>query len=159
MKQAEPHTMQAYNRLTDAGFHPVQAQSLVRALAEVSRSTEMDSYGVAFALRDARKDTWNGEKVTYQMDAGLLANMCEEAVDGGLRSDAWRAEAQKRLAKSLGDDNAAAELLKWVCLVGEVWLKKRASVRNATLRSYAMLVATVLFLVATVIFGVLQELG
>ena len=154
------NTLDEYYRLQDAGFHPVQAHTLVRVAAEVSRSTDPDPYGVGMALRKVRgaeeKITYTSEDVLKGVDPRELVHVLVEAVEGRFDSDEWRAEAQKRLAKSLEDDSASEALVRWVRLVGRSVKKRRKAARSAIYHKHATLAAAVLAAVAATAAAVMQ---
>ena len=121
-----------------------------------------DSYGLAMEMREARADlddSIDGEKLCLHVDTELVVNLCVEAVAMS-RKARWRIDAQKKLEGMLdGRAEVAQALLEWVRQVGEIWYYQQIAARNVRIRSCTTAVASVLFLVATVIFGLLRELG
>lgn len=135
------NALDEYDRLKKAGFHSVQAHTLARVAAEVSRSTDLDPYGVGMALRAARAEEeeprqYTSEDMLKGLDLRELVHVLMKAVDGSSDSDEWASDAQKRLAKSLGDDRASEALMGWVRSVSSSVKKRRKAVRRAQLLAY-----------------------
>ena len=144
--------MDEYFRLERAGFHPLQAQALVRVAAEVSRLTDPDPYCVAMALRDARghNDGAEIEGVRYRIDNGWLTRVLAEDLNGSLNSDKG-VEAREQLAKSLDDNGAYSALMEWVSRIRSLVNARRKAARKATFRKRVALVAAVVTAVSVVV--------